>query len=76
LRDPPISKQPKQNGFEVVTQVAGHLLCKHKALSSNPNPTKKKFVLLLLLLLLLTGLWVSFSFAFILSLMAKFSYYL
>jgi hypothetical protein len=25
-----------------VTQVVEHLLCKHKALSSNPSPTKKK----------------------------------
>jgi hypothetical protein len=53
LRDPPISKQPKQNGFEVVTQVAGHLLCKHKALSSNPNPTKKKVCVIIIVIIII-----------------------
>jgi hypothetical protein len=38
----PISKITKAKWTEVVAQAVEHLLCKGKALSSNPSPTKNK----------------------------------
>jgi hypothetical protein len=38
----PISKITREKWTRDVTQVVGHLLCKHEALNSNPNCTRKK----------------------------------
>jgi hypothetical protein len=38
----PISKITRAKWTEGVIQAVKCLLCKHEALSSNPNPTKKK----------------------------------
>jgi hypothetical protein len=37
----PISKTPRTKWIGGVVQAVEHLLCKSKALNSNPNPTKK-----------------------------------
>jgi hypothetical protein len=38
----PISKTPRTKWIGGVVQAVEHLLCKSKALNSNPNPTKKQ----------------------------------
>jgi hypothetical protein len=43
-----VSSKPEQNRLEIWTYMVEHLLCKQKALNSNPSPTKKVEVAIVL----------------------------